>query len=102
MSLPQALISERPVVSYDIDGAREVVISDETGFLIPPRDIDQLAAALTRLAGDTAMRERFGREGRRRERSAAHTSGGGDVPQGGHRRLLFGAWRRYPTGYRYR
>lgn len=64
--LPQALISERPVVSYDIDGAREVVISDETGYLIPPRDIEQLAAALTRLAADPTMRERFGHEGRRR------------------------------------
>jgi glycosyltransferase involved in cell wall biosynthesis len=64
--LPQALISERPVISYDIDGAREVVISDETGFLITPRDIEELAAAMTRLAADPAMRERFGREGLRR------------------------------------
>ena len=29
--LPQALIAGKPVVSYDIDGAREVVITDETG-----------------------------------------------------------------------
>ena len=64
--LPQALISERPVVSYDVDGAREVVISNETGYLIPPRDIEQLAVALVRLAADPALRERFGREGRRR------------------------------------
>jgi glycosyltransferase involved in cell wall biosynthesis len=64
--LPQGLISGKPVVSYDVDGAREVVISGETGFLIPPRDIRQLADKLQTLAADPAMRERFGREGRRR------------------------------------
>jgi glycosyltransferase involved in cell wall biosynthesis len=64
--LPQALLSDKPVVSYDIDGAREVVIADETGYLVPPRDIEQLAARLSRLAADPALRERLGAEGRRR------------------------------------
>ena len=64
--LPQALISGKPAVSYDVDGAREVVISDETGFLIPPRDVEQLADKLKLLAADAAMRDRFGQEGRRR------------------------------------
>ena len=54
--LPQALIAGKPVVSYDVDGAREVVIPDETGFLVPPRDVDGLAAALKRLAADPALR----------------------------------------------
>ena len=31
-ALPQALIAGKPVVSYDIDGAREVAISGETGI----------------------------------------------------------------------
>jgi glycosyltransferase involved in cell wall biosynthesis len=53
-------------VSYDVDGAREVVISNETGFLIPPRDVAQLAEKLKLLAGDAAMRDRFGQEGRQR------------------------------------
>ena len=43
--LPQALIAGKPVVSYDVDGAREVVLPDETGFLVPPRDIQALAGA---------------------------------------------------------
>ena len=64
--LPQALISGKPVVSFDVDGAREVVIPDQTGFLIPPRDIDGLAAAIKKLAADPALRDRFGQEGRRR------------------------------------
>jgi glycosyltransferase involved in cell wall biosynthesis len=64
--LPQALISGKPAVSYDVDGAREVVISNETGFLIPPRDVARLAEKLKLLAGDAALRDRFGQEGRRR------------------------------------
>ena len=31
-ALPQSLIAGRPVVSYDVDGAREVAINGETGF----------------------------------------------------------------------
>src|SRR5205814_911654 len=36
-ALPQALIAGKPVVAYDIDGAREVALNDQTGYLIPPR-----------------------------------------------------------------
>jgi glycosyltransferase involved in cell wall biosynthesis len=64
--LPQALIAGKPVVSYDVDGAREVVLPGETGFLVPPRDITALALALTNLVADPRLRERFGQEGRRR------------------------------------
>ncbi len=64
--LPQALIAGKPVVSYDVDGAREVVIDDETGFLLPPRSIEPLAAALCRLAEDPALRDRLGSQGRAR------------------------------------
>jgi glycosyltransferase involved in cell wall biosynthesis len=61
--LPQALIAGRPVVSYDIDGAREVVRSGETGFLLPPQSVEPLIDALVRLAGDRALRERLARAG---------------------------------------
>lgn len=62
--LPQGLISGKPVVSYDIDGAKEVVIPDETGFLLPPESIDQLAVAIGRLVESPDLRERLGRNGR--------------------------------------
>lgn len=62
--LPQALIAGKPVVSYDIDGAREVVLPGETGFLLPPRSIDGMAGAIVQLAGDASLRQRFGETGR--------------------------------------
>jgi glycosyltransferase involved in cell wall biosynthesis len=64
--LPQALIAGKPVVSYDVDGAREVVIPGETGVLVPPRDIAALIAALKQLAADPKLRDQLGQEGRRR------------------------------------
>ncbi len=64
--LPQALIVGRPAISYDVDGAREVVITDETGVLLAPQDLPGLRAAILRLAGDAPLRDRLGAEGRRR------------------------------------
>lgn len=64
--LPQALIAGKPVVSYDVDGAREVVLPEITGLLVPPRDWRGLASALLRLAKDPLLCQRLGAEGRRR------------------------------------
>jgi glycosyltransferase involved in cell wall biosynthesis len=63
--LPQSLLVGRPVISYDVDGAREVVLP-ETGILLPPRDLGGLRAAILALAADPALRAELGREGRRR------------------------------------
>lgn len=64
-ALPQALIGGRPVVSYDIDGAREVTINDQTGFLVPPR-AEALVDPLVKLAADPELRRRLGQTGRER------------------------------------
>lgn len=62
-TLPQALIAGKPVISYDVDGAREVAINEETGVLLPPKSIDQLATAILQLAGDAGLRQRLGQGG---------------------------------------
>ena len=64
--LPQALIAGKPVISYDVDGAREVVINDQTGILLPPGCIDELAAGVSLLAADPLLRNKLGAEGRKR------------------------------------
>lgn len=64
--LPQGLIAGKPVVSYDVDGAREVVIPEETGYLLPAESIEPLAQALIELAADPEKRARFGQTGRAR------------------------------------
>jgi glycosyltransferase involved in cell wall biosynthesis len=64
-ALPQALAAARPVVAYDLDGAREVCLDNETGFLIPSRDRQRLIERLIQLANDPALRERLGRRGQK-------------------------------------
>ncbi len=62
--LPQALLAGKPVVSYDIDGAREVVLENETGYLVPPRNVAALSRSVVTLAADPQKRHNFGRRGR--------------------------------------
>jgi len=64
--LPQGLISGKPVVSYDVDGAREVVIPGETGYLLPVEEIAGLADAICELAESPELRNRLGENGRAR------------------------------------
>ncbi|WP_417737288.1 glycosyltransferase family 4 protein [Rosistilla oblonga] len=65
-ALPQALIAGKPVISYAIDGAPEVVIDGETGFLVSAGDIDRLADRIVELVGDKKMRADLGGQGRAR------------------------------------
>ncbi|WP_237214681.1 glycosyltransferase family 4 protein [Falsiroseomonas oryziterrae] len=63
MALAEAQALGRPVVASRVGGMPEVVIEDETGLIVPPADAPALAAALVRLLGDPALRERLGRKG---------------------------------------
>jgi glycosyltransferase involved in cell wall biosynthesis len=62
-ALPQALAAARPVVAYDCDGAGEVCLENETGFLVRPGDLSGLRDRLLRLATEPALRQRLGRRG---------------------------------------
>lgn len=64
--LPQGLIAGKPVISYDVGGAREIVIPGKTGYLLPRDAVTELEAAILELAGNPELRQRLGEEGRRR------------------------------------
>ena len=63
-ALVQGLLTEVPAISFDNDGAPEVVIPEETGLLVPFGDTKRLADAIVRLAGDAELRCRMGKRGR--------------------------------------
>lgn len=63
-ALPQALISGVPVVSFDVDGAREVVLSGQTGFLLPPKDVAGVGRGLSELVLNESLRKKCGETGR--------------------------------------
>ncbi|MDD2715518.1 MAG: glycosyltransferase family 4 protein [Candidatus Wallbacteria bacterium] len=44
--LPQALLMGKPVVSFDIDGASEIIVDHTTGLLTPPENVEALIDAL--------------------------------------------------------
>jgi glycosyltransferase involved in cell wall biosynthesis len=58
----------RPVVAGAVGGLLDLVVDEETGVLVPPRDVAALRAALERLLGDRELRRRFGEAGRQRMR----------------------------------
>jgi len=62
-TLPQAMLCGKPAISFDIDGAREVV-NETTGRLIEPKNIEQLTNACAELIEDEELRKKLGEQGR--------------------------------------
>jgi len=44
--VPQALLCGKPVIAYDVDGAAEALSGGKAGYLVPPKDVGQLARAI--------------------------------------------------------
>lgn len=69
-ALPTALIEAAstglPVVATRAGGTVDIVRDGETGYLVPVRDVDALAAGLIRCLDDPARMAELGRAGRRR------------------------------------
>ena len=55
-----------PQVAGHSGGSHEAVVDGETGFVVPPRDVDAVRSALDRLLADDALRRRLGDASRRR------------------------------------
>jgi glycosyltransferase involved in cell wall biosynthesis len=62
-TLPQAMLCGRPAISFDADGAREVV-NEKTGRLIEPKNIEQLIRACAELIENAELRNKLGKSGR--------------------------------------
>jgi glycosyltransferase involved in cell wall biosynthesis len=63
-ALPQALAAGKPVIAYDFDGADEVCLENQTGFIVRTGDTEMAAKRILQLASDAALREKFGRAGK--------------------------------------
>jgi glycosyltransferase involved in cell wall biosynthesis len=64
--LLEAMVANLPVVATDIGGNPEVVQHGKTGLLIPPKDVDELTAAIMQILQSPDMACRFGHAGRTR------------------------------------
>jgi N,N'-diacetylbacillosaminyl-diphospho-undecaprenol alpha-1,3-N-acetylgalactosaminyltransferase len=65
-SLLEAMAMEKPIVTTDSIGCREVVEYGRNGFLVPTKNERPLAAAIETLLRDASLRESFGRNSRRK------------------------------------
>lgn len=65
----EAMSAGRPVVASRTGGVPELVVHEETGFLVAPGDPDALAAAIVRMLSDPAGAARLGAAGAARARS---------------------------------
>ncbi|HET6251391.1 MAG TPA: glycosyltransferase family 4 protein [Tepidisphaeraceae bacterium] len=63
-ALPQGALAGCPVVAYDIDGNREGLIPDATGFVLKPFDTAGLSAKIELLLADADLRRKMGTAGR--------------------------------------
>jgi len=68
--LPRVLVQysllERPIVTFEVEGSREVVEDGASGYVVPLRDVDALVDRLRRLAANAELRAEFGRRARER------------------------------------
>ncbi len=62
-ALPQALAAAKPVVAYDCDGAREICLDGQTGFLVQPGDLTGLKNRLLQITNDPTLCKTFGKSG---------------------------------------
>jgi glycosyltransferase involved in cell wall biosynthesis len=62
----EAMAMGLPVVTTDVAGAKELVLDQETGFILPQGAVQGIAHAILRLAENDALRKRMGRASRER------------------------------------
>lgn len=60
----EAAACEKPVIVGDSGGAPDAVIDGETGYLVDPNDVGQIAERITELLSDPAKARAMGKRGR--------------------------------------
>jgi len=64
----EAMATGLPVVSTNIGGIPEMVIENETGFLVQSRDVVAMADAIETVINDSSLAARLGQSGYERAR----------------------------------
>jgi glycosyltransferase involved in cell wall biosynthesis len=62
----EGMAAALPMIVTDVGGNPEAVVDQETGFVVAPRNAEQFAVAIDRLAGDPQLRQSMGRKAKTR------------------------------------
>ncbi len=65
-AIMEAMLAEKPVIATNIPGTDELVIDDETGILVTPKDGDSLASAIITLLKNPLEGKKMGVKGKQR------------------------------------
>ncbi|MEP7130863.1 MAG: glycosyltransferase family 4 protein [Sphingomicrobium sp.] len=63
-SVLEAMAMARPIVTTDAPGCRETVVEESNGFMVAPKSVEPLKAAMERFLADRSLIERMGRKSR--------------------------------------
>ena len=64
MCVLEAMAARKPVIATRVGDVPKVILSEQTGLLIEPGDINRLAQAMARLINDPDLARRLGANGR--------------------------------------
>jgi glycosyltransferase involved in cell wall biosynthesis len=65
----EAMMAALPVIAIDNGGPSEIVVNEQTGFLVPPADVNAMLDALTKLLVDPNQCLTMGAQGQRRAKA---------------------------------
>lgn len=63
LSLIEAMAAGKPTIGTYVEGIRDVIVPDKSGFLVPLGDVQALTGSLQILIDDPQLRQRFGKYG---------------------------------------
>ena len=70
----EAMVHGVPTVVTDTGGSAELVLDTETGFVVRPKDSEQLSGALLKLSQNKTLCEEMGRKAKQRIHEKFHTA----------------------------
>ncbi|MCK4540359.1 glycosyltransferase family 4 protein [Candidatus Parcubacteria bacterium] len=62
----EAALASLPVIGGNVGGVSDAIVDGETGLLIDPQNVDDIAGAILKLAQDEELRKKMGAQGRKR------------------------------------
>lgn len=65
-TIVEYMAAKKPVIATNVGGIKEIIIDKKTGFLIPPKDYEELARKIILLLRNKRLAEIMGEEGYRR------------------------------------
>ncbi|MCK4244145.1 MAG: glycosyltransferase family 4 protein, partial [Candidatus Omnitrophica bacterium] len=64
-TVAQGLAAGKPIVAFDVDGAKEIVIDGKTGYLVPVKDTKKLALTIIKALENKTSSVEMAREGQK-------------------------------------